>query len=226
MASISNRILIVDDEDDLTWSIERSLKKENEQYDIICVDSGDKALEVLKQISFNLVITDIRMPGADGITLFNYVKKHYPAMKVIIMSAWHSPEIKEMVAQTSGSFFVEKPFDMAELKKIIHKAVQNSSRKYKGCLIDIELKDIIRHNCQNKFNGILNITNGKKKGVIYFRSGEIIHVQVGELIGESAFKDVLNWNDFQYDTFLTDTPVKKTIHSGWKTLLEKFSTQT
>jgi hypothetical protein len=88
----------------------------------------------------------------------------------------------------------------------------------------MNLKDIIRHNCQNKFNGHLKITNGNKNGVIYFRAGEVIHAQVGELEGEKAFLDVLNWNDCQYDTVLTDSPIKKSIHKDWKTLLEKSRT--
>jgi CheY-like chemotaxis protein len=221
MTSASKKILIVDDEEDLTWSISRNLRKENEQYEIICVNSGDEALKFLKRISFDLLISDIRMPGKDGFTLISYAKKHYPDIKVIIMSAWYGPEIKDIVERVSDIFYVEKPFEIHHLKSLIYQTFHKLPDKYRGRLIDFSLKDIIRFNCKNKFNGSLNISNGKESGVIHFRAGEVIHAQVGELEGETAFLDVLNWNNFDYDTVLTDKPIKKTIDNGWKMLLDK-----
>jgi len=220
MTSTSKRILIVDDEEDLTWSISRSLRKESEQYEIICVNSGDEALKFLRRISFDLLISDIRMPGKNGLMLLSYVKKHIPNMKVIVMSAWYGPEIREMVERTSDIFYVEKPFEIRHLKNTIYQAFHKISDNYKHRLIDLSLKDIIMYNCQNKFNGSITVTNGKENGIIYFRSGEVIHAQVGELEGEIAFLDVLNWHNFEYDTVLTDKPIKKTINRGWKVLLD------
>ncbi len=222
MTSTSKTILIADDEEDLTWSISRSLRKENEHYEVVCVNSGDEALKFLKRIPFDLFISDIRMPGKDGIVLLSYIKKHHPNMKVIVMSAWYGSEIKEIVEKTLNMFYVEKPFEISHLKSIINKAFFNSvSDSYKDRLLDLTLKDIIRLNCQNKFNGFLNISNGKESGIIYFHAGEIIHVQVGKMEGESAFRDVLNWNNFEYDTVHTTPPTKKTIIDGWKMLMDK-----
>lgn len=224
MTSTSKRILIVDDEEDLTWSIARSLRKQSEQYEIICVNSGDEAIEVLKRLSLDLIISDIRMPGTDGLVLMELINQYQPEIKVIIMSAWEDPEIKALINKRNGICYLEKPFDINDLKQTIYQAFQSSGNRYKSRLIDVNLKDIIRHNCQNKFNGHLKITNGNKNGVIYFRAGEVIHAQVGELEGEKAFLDVLNWNDCQCDTVLTDAPIKKSIHQDWKTLLEKSRT--
>lgn len=226
MTSTSKKILLVDDEEDLTWSISRSLRKENEQYEIICVNSGDEALKFLNRISFDLLISDIRMPGQNGFTLLSYVKRYHPAMKVIIMSAWYGIEIEAIVEKSSNLYYIEKPFDIRYLKKVIDQALMNTSDKYKNRFIDLSLKDIIRYNCQNKINGYLNISNGKKNGIIHFRCGEVIHAQVGEIEGECAFLDVLNWNNFEYDTILTNKPIKKTINNDWKMLIEKYNLQT
>ena len=220
MTSISKKILIADDEEDLTWSISRSLRKENEQYEIICVNSGDEALSFLKKISFDLLISDIRMPGKNGFMLLSYVKKYHPDMKVIVMSAWYGSEIKELVEKTTDMHYIEKPFEISHLKKIINQVFYAVSDDYKSRLVDFSLKDIISYNCLNKFNGSLNITNGKKSGIIHFQAGEVIHVQVGKMEGENAFRDVLNWNNFEYDTVLTSKPMKKTIDNGWEMLLE------
>jgi len=226
MASASKRILIVDDEEDLTWSISRSLRKENEKYRVICVNSGDEALEFLNRFSFDLLLSDIRMPGKNGFTLLNYARKYFPQMKVIIMSAWYGPEVKEIVEKTTGISYLEKPFEIQHLKNVINKTFRKVANDYKHRFLDLSLKDIIAYNCQHKFNGSIIITNGTKNGAIYFRSGEVIHAQVGELEGESAFVDVLNWHNFQYDTVLTDTPTKETISRGWKVLLDNCNSET
>ena len=225
MTSISKRILIVDDEEDLTWSISRSLRKESGKFEVICVNSGDEAIQFLNRISFDLLLSDIRMPGKNGFTLLNYVKKHFPQLKVIIMSAWYGPEVRAIVEKTTGISYIEKPFEIQYLKDVIYKAFRNGSSAFKNRFVDMSLRDIIAYNCQHKFNGTINITNGKKNGIIHFRSGEVIHVQVGDLEGESAFVDVLNWHDFEYDTELTDEPIKETINSDWKMLLEKSSSE-
>lgn len=223
MTSISKTILIADDQEDLTWSISRSLRKENQHYDIICVNSGDEALKFLKRIPFDLLITDIRMPGQDGFMLLGYVKKHFPKMKVIVMSAWYGSEIKELVAKTREMNYIEKPFEIGDLKKTINKALLGSdSNRYQGRLIDLSVKDIIRHNCQNRFDGSLNIRNGKESGIIHFHAGEVIHAQVGKMEGDRAFRDVLNWNNCEYDTIFTTPPIKKTVSDDWKIVLNKF----
>jgi len=222
MNSTSKRILIVDDEEDLTWSISRSLRKENDCYDVICVNSGNEAIEFLKKFSFDLIISDIQMPGINGLMLLEYAYKIQPEINVIIMSTWDEHDIEKMISTRSGIFYLEKPFDINRMKWTIHRSFNSSHSKYRGRLIDMNLKNIIKHNCQNKFNGYLNITNGKQSGIIYFRSGEVIHAKVGELEGEKALLDVMDWSEGQYDTVLTDIPMKKTIHNGWKLLLEKF----
>jgi two-component system response regulator (stage 0 sporulation protein F) len=152
MTSTSKKILIADDEEDLTWSISRSLRKENEQYEIICVNSGDEALNFLKKISFDLLISDIRMPGKNGFMLLSYVKKYHPEMKVIVMSAWYGSEIKELVEKTTDMHYIEKPFEISHLKKIINQVFYAVSDDYKSRLVDFSLKDIISYNCLNKFN--------------------------------------------------------------------------
>lgn len=223
MKSTSKKILIVDDEEDLTWSISRSLRKENDNYEVICVNSGDEAMDVLARLSLDLIISDIQMPGVNGLMLLEFAYQKNPDIKVIIMSTWDEQDIKEMIRRHSGIFYLEKPFDINRLKWTIHRAFFPSQSDYRGRLIDMNLKSIIKHNCQNKFNGYLHITNGEQNGTIYFRGGEVIHAKLGELEGEKALLNVINWNEGQYDTVLTDVPFKITIQNGWKLLLEKFN---
>lgn len=127
MKSRANRILIVDDEDDLTWSISKSLTKNNNLLEVICVNNGNKALEELQEKAFDLVISDLRMPGISGLSLLDQVQRKHPKTKVIIMTAYGSPDIERKIKDTQNAYYIEKPFDIHELKRLIFKVNWNET---------------------------------------------------------------------------------------------------
>src|SRR6056300_792484 len=124
MKEEKKRVLVVDDEDDLTWSISKHLAKDKDKYDLICVNSGKKALEVLSQLPVKLVISDIRMPEISGLELLSRIRESYPATKVIIMTAYGSSEVHEE-ANARGCFkYIEKPFEITDLRQLILEAIE------------------------------------------------------------------------------------------------------
>ena len=114
------RILIVDDEEDLTWSISKRLAKDGDSLEIICTNSGSNALEMLSKYKVDLLVTDIRMPGISGLQLLNEVKARYPQTPVIVMTAYGSIEVKKVLERLGKTGYIEKPFEMNELRKLIY----------------------------------------------------------------------------------------------------------
>jgi len=119
MTELKKKILIVDDEEDLTWSISRKLQKENRRFDIICANSGNQALEILSENKVDLMITDLRMPGVNGWQLLDAIKSRYPKTQVIVMTAFGSLEIKQALSEWGRTGYIEKPFEINELKRMI-----------------------------------------------------------------------------------------------------------
>ena len=119
MNTLRKRILIVDDEEDLTWSISKKLSKENESLEVLCANSGNSALETLSKYKVDLVVTDLRMPGINGIQLLDRVKSEYPKTNVIVMTAYGSIEIEEALKRWENTGYIEKPFEINELRKLI-----------------------------------------------------------------------------------------------------------
>jgi len=118
------RILVVDDEDDLTWSISKSLEKNDKAFEVICVNNGDSALAYLLTCHVDLVITDVRMPGRDGLALLRDIERNYPAMRVIIMTAHGSEEMRRQIAgHDLMPYYLEKPFELPYLRKLIYEAL-------------------------------------------------------------------------------------------------------
>ena len=81
------KVLIVDDEETLTWSMAKSLSKDKDKYEVIVANNGREALNQLKANRIDLVISDIRMPDINGLDLLVKIKKEFPETNVSIMTA-------------------------------------------------------------------------------------------------------------------------------------------
>ena len=124
MTDVKKKILIVDDEEDLTWSISRKLQKDSRNFEIICANSGRQALEMLSENRVDLMVTDLRMPGISGLRLLSEVKSKYPRTQVIIMTAYGSMEIKSIIDKWGQAGYIEKPFEINDLRSLIFNYLQ------------------------------------------------------------------------------------------------------
>jgi DNA-binding NtrC family response regulator len=118
------KMLIVDDEETLTYSLYQSFILSQKEYEVITAASGDEAREKLNDKEFDLVITDIKMPGRDGLELLSLIKSKYPATEVIVMTAYGSPEKREEALQRGARFYIEKPFEIKEIKQLVMELLQ------------------------------------------------------------------------------------------------------
>ena len=113
------RLLIVDDEETLTYSLYQTFIKSPEIYEVVTAASGDEAAEKLAQSRFDLVLTDIKMPGMDGLELLVQIKAKYPQTRVIVMTAFGSMEKKEESLAKGADFYIEKDFDITDIRHLV-----------------------------------------------------------------------------------------------------------
>jgi two-component system, NtrC family, response regulator GlrR len=121
---MQHRLLLVDDDVSLLKLL--AIRLEAEGFVLHCAESAEQALQMLRNESIDLVISDLRMEGASGLDLFEQVRHFYPGLPVILMSAQGT--IPEAVAATQmGVFeFLTKPIDKKILLDTIHSALQHS----------------------------------------------------------------------------------------------------
>lgn len=116
-------ILVVDDEPNYLVILEELLREEG--YEVFCAESGQQALEIIKQSDLDLVITDMRMPGLDGLELLKSSKERNPDLPVIMITAFGEVE-KAVAAMRTGAFnYLTKPFDNDELLVSVRQAVDH-----------------------------------------------------------------------------------------------------
>lgn len=215
------RILIVDDDEDLTWGISKNLAKEKSKFEVQCVNTGDRALNLMKKKKFDLIVSDIRMPGRNGLQLISEVKKKYPHTKVIIMTAYGSREVQEEADIRGSFFYIEKPFEIGYLKQLIFQALNLYVRGFKGFLYSSGVRELVEFNCTSKRTSSLMISKDRELGKIYFKNGEIIHAECGDLIGERALFSILNWGKGTFKITPNVFRIKRTILRDWRTLLHQ-----
>ena len=130
-------ILIADDEEDLTWSISKNLARDNQPVEVICVNSGDEALEIIHSRQIDLLVTDIRMPGLSGLELLKKIYQKRLNTKIIVMTAYGSPEVETQVLK-QGGVYIEKPFEISRLKKMIYSALDGNGF---SCYTELSISD-------------------------------------------------------------------------------------
>ncbi|TAL17866.1 sigma-54-dependent Fis family transcriptional regulator [bacterium] len=116
------RILVVDDDASLRRVLEYNLAEEG--YEVTAAGSGEEALSFLARERFDLVVTDIKMPGMDGMDLLRRVKEGSPDTQVVMITAFGTIEMA-VEAMKAGAFeYVTKPFNRDELKLTVKKALR------------------------------------------------------------------------------------------------------
>lgn len=118
----SARILVADNERSIRELLSITLKKEG--YDVSTADGGEAALEAVRRESFDLVISDVRMPKVDGIEVLKVVKELAPDTGVIMITAFSSTETAVEAMKLGAYDYITKPFKLDEIKLIIGNALE------------------------------------------------------------------------------------------------------
>ncbi len=118
------KILIVDDEKDVQWLFEKRFRKEQRsgEFDMHFAYSGEETLVLLKQkemADLKLVLTDINMPGMSGIELLKTIKKEYPQLPVIVITAYDDAKNRLAAYRNGANDYINKPIDFVKLKEKI-----------------------------------------------------------------------------------------------------------
>ncbi|HVF31281.1 MAG TPA: sigma-54 dependent transcriptional regulator [Pyrinomonadaceae bacterium] len=172
-----SNILIVDDEQSYRQLL--SLVFEGDGHSIRTATNGREALAVLQNEPIDVVISDVRMPDMDGIEMLSAVRQTQPDLGVVLMTAFASVETAREAFKLGADDFIQKPFDVEELKLIVKKTLE------KQALID-ENRAFKR--AQRERGSVKNIVgNSAKMHAIFQMIETVAEVQSTILItGESG----------------------------------------
>tara|TARA_B100000953_G_scaffold295944_1_gene287862 strand:- start:12583 stop:13986 length:1404 start_codon:yes stop_codon:yes gene_type:complete len=117
----NKKVWIVDDDKSIRWVLEKALKSAD--VDIESFSHPDQVLEKIENEEPDVIITDIRMPGMDGISLLDRIKQHSPNIPVIIMTAYSDLDRAVSAFQGGAYEYLSKPFDVDEVVSLVRRAI-------------------------------------------------------------------------------------------------------
>lgn len=123
---MNNHVWVVDDERSIRWVLEKALTQDG--LSVTCFEDGDTMLSELETSQPDVIVSDVRMPGIDGLQLLAGVKERFPDLPVIIMTA-HSDLDSHVSSFKSGAFdYIPKPFEVDEAIAIVKRAIAQSEQ--------------------------------------------------------------------------------------------------
>lgn len=115
------KVLVVDDEENILSAFRDFLKKEH--CEMVAASSAEEAMGVLENHRMNLLITDIRLKGASGVTFFMEAKRIHPKLPVIVITGYPDLITEEAIKEYGADFFFLKPLDLEKLRYAIRRCL-------------------------------------------------------------------------------------------------------
>lgn len=145
---MNSRILVVDDEKLVAWSLEQALSEEG--FRVKCAASGAEARALFLEFSPHVVLLDIRLPDADGLELLKEFKAQDKEVVIIMITAFADADSAVKALKDGADDFIGKPFDIENIKHVVSKALE---KKQLESQVDFFKKQIRRQYSHDQLIG-------------------------------------------------------------------------
>ena len=133
-----SRIMIVDDDKNTRDGLKRVL---GQDYEVVLAENGDSALKLLNEQHIDVILSDVRMPGMDGMTLLQKAVHHTPPPICIMFTAYGSVEIAVDAMKNGAYDFLMKPVNLEHLELLIKRALHSQAVEIENSKLKAELDD-------------------------------------------------------------------------------------
>lgn len=178
------KILIAEDERELAEMMAAVL--ESRGFEVEMVHSGHEALKKFAPGRFTVLITDLIMPVMGGIDLVRRVRALDPGQCIIVISGFPTTQSRQEAARLGSITYLAKPFGVARFLEAVAGACARHPERLLGPT-HLSCEDVIHMYTLEGRSTILEVCVNEECGRIYFKRGEVVHAEVGELQGEEAF---------------------------------------
>jgi len=212
-------VLVVDDDQEMLLALENGFSKYADTFDVIKAEDGQAAIEKLKKNTVSLIVTDLKMPRLDGFALLQHVMENYPEIPVIVITGYSTPEMEKMAREGGAVGYIAKPFMLDRLARKIMTALRKESEG--GTLhsvssgIFLQLMEMEQKTCTIR----LEDKSSGKKGVLFFRDGELLDARVNDLQAKSAAIKIFSWDKVTISIQNVCPPIENRVNRDLQPLI-------
>ena len=132
------RILIVEDDPKMRDALQYIMRKEG--YGVDAVGEGERALEKLKATDYELIISDLKLPGMDGMDVLRAAKKYKPYVGVIVITAYGTIDSAVVAMKSGAEDYITKPFNIDHIRLVVKKALEKRELSTRNALLESQLR--------------------------------------------------------------------------------------
>lgn len=224
MGTVSQRVLIVDDERAFLRGISAWLNTQG-GVEVITAINGAEAVERLRSMEIDLVVTDLQMPIMDGFALLAHMSRHHASVPVMVMTAYASPNAMERLKQVGTVTCLEKPLDLDDFIDKVRAILAGQAR---GFLQGISLTSILQLLEMERKTAALKVICGELRGTMFFLDGRLIDAETvdgegrrskAKLRGDDAAMEIISWDEAAVEIDPGRRSPKKSVTAGLNFLL-------
>lgn len=188
-----HNILVVDDNKPFLNLINKIFDKYKDKYSVHTSTNGLEAIELLKINYFSVVITDLQMPSMDGYALLEKIKKQFPDIPVIVITAFDKPKTESVVKKTGAYAYFTKPLVVDNLITCIDGLVKRETEG--GRLNNASLEMFIQLIEMEAKTCTIRVLDEKRqrRGTLFFNQGELFNARFNNLLGKNAAYSIFSW---------------------------------
>ena len=212
-------VLIVDDDREMLTTLEKGFAKYDDTFTVLTAEDGQTAMEVLRHETVSLVVTELKVPGIDGLGLLKHVTESYPEIPAIVITAYSTPEMERLARESGAAEYCSKPVMPENLAQKIMTILSRESDG--GTLhsvssgIFLQLIEMEQKTCTIRLE---DLSSGQK-GVLFFRDGELLDARVCRLQGKPAAQRIFSWDKVTISIQNDCPPIENKIQSELQTLI-------
>jgi len=195
---VGRTVLIVEDEEKLRRNLCTFLAGRGGRYRPIGAPTAEEALEVLRSGDVEVLITDIRLPGMDGVELIREARRLDPGLPVLVITAFGSEDLRRAAYRHGAMRFMEKPLELERLAEAIEAALNDRRTGWEGHVGGLDLYDLAQLLALSRRKRAVEVLHGERRGLLVFDQGDLVFAATDSKRGEEAFFEMVGWQGGQF----------------------------
>ncbi len=220
-----NKILVLDDDTDWLTLCRDLLVTLPSKPDILTANAARRALSIIESDKVRLLICDLKMPRIDGLQMLSIVRRRYPELRTVVLSALEDEEFRSRAYALGVDLFWLKPEMQRNsklfnecLESLLGQADRDQDSGFRG-IQSKSLMDIIQMECLSRSSTVLRISRGPLVAKLWIQDGELIDAEAEGARGEVAFQRLLAWKAGTFENLPPEPKHERTIQKSVNALL-------